>query len=335
MRALFKELMKASGTPVLQTCEGGVETILSAGNIWTSAHARRIELAERGLAPGAVLCSALGGFQAVIDFVAATIGGFVYLPVTPARSLALRQDLAAAPIADATGILFAGGQHDGDHSPDAVPSALAPIRSVRGAQLALYGDEAAPPASVAVWTGDQLAACLAALSARLGTPMGGTRLTCSPVHHGPGFVVDLLLGLCNRQTIFIRHPARGAGETVVREAIDLEVDDLVLVPPMLDRMAHTLRQLGPEDRLRLGRTRLHTGGRALSEGQAAIASSLFGRVILESPLPLQRRARHPVLEQGPSRGELGGNPNTLLTSSALGGSRQYSSLRDVTSNGPQ
>lgn len=277
MRALFKQLMKASGTPVLQTLEGGVETILSAGNIWTSAHARRIELAERGLAPGAVLCSELGGFQAVIDFVAATIGGFVYLPVMPARSLALRQQLATAPVAHAPGIMFAGGLADGDHSPDALPAALAPIRRVRGALLASYRDEAAALASVAAWTGDQLAAWLASLSARLGTPTGGTRLTCNPVHHGPGFVVDLLLGLYNRQTIFIRNPAPGAGEIIVREAIDLEVDDLVVVPPMLDGMAHTLRQLGPEDRSRLRRTRLHTGGWTLSEGQAAIASSLFGR----------------------------------------------------------
>lgn len=285
MRALFKELMKASGTPVLQTCEDGVETILSAGNIWTSAHARRIALAERGLAPGAVLCSDVGGFQAVIDFVASTIGGFVYLPVTRARSLALRHQLAMAPVADAAGIMFAGGQHDGDHAPDALPSALAAIRRVTAAQLALYRDEAMAPANLAAWTGDQLEECLAALSARLGTPKGGTRLTCSPVHHDPGFVVDLLLGLCNRQTIYIRYPERDAGAIVLREAIDLEVDDLVLAPPMLDSMAQALRHLAPEDWLRLRRTRLHTGGRALSEDRAAIAASLFGRVSVEALQP--------------------------------------------------
>ncbi|MCL9999192.1 MAG: hypothetical protein NBV68_07410 [Erythrobacter sp.] len=285
MRALFKELLKASGTPVLQTLEGGVETIMSAGNIWTSAHARRIALAERGVAPGAVLCSQAGGFQAVIDFVASTIGGFVYLPVTPARSLALRQQLAMAPIADVAGIMFAGGQHDGDHSPDALPSVLAPIRVVRGAQLALYRDDAMALASVAAWTGDQLAALLAALSARLGTPMGGTRLTCSPVHHDAGFVIDLLLGLCNRQTIHIRNPAHDAGVLVLREAIDLEVDDLVFAPPMLDGMTQALRHLAPEGWLRLRRTRLHTGGRALSEDRAAIAASLFGRVLVEALQP--------------------------------------------------
>lgn len=287
MRALFKELLKSSGTPVLQTFEGGAETILSAGNIWTSAHARRIELAERGLRPGAVLCSEIAGFQAVIDFVASTIGGFVYLPVSPSRARALRQQVTTAPVVHALGIMFAGGQHDGDHYPDALPAALAPIRFVSGTQLALYRDEARSLARIDAWTGDQLAAWLASLSVRLETPMGGTRLTCSPVNHDPSFVVDLLLGLCNRQTIHIRNPARDAGDIILREAIDLEVDDLVLAPPMLDGMAQTLRRLAPEDWLRLRRTRLHTGGRALSEGQAASASSLFGRVFVEALQPSQ------------------------------------------------
>lgn len=287
MRALFKELLKSSGTPVLQTYEGGAETILSAGNIWTSAHTRRIALTERGLTPGAVLCSDVGGFQAVIDFVASTIGGFVYLPVTPARSLALRQQLETAAIADAAGIMFAYGQHDGDHFPDALPAALAPIRIVSGAQLALYRDETSSLTRIDAWTGDQLTAWLAALSVGLETPMGGTRLTCSPLHHNPSFVVDLLLGICCRQTIHIRNPARDAGEIILREAIDLEVDDLVFAPAMLDGMAETFRRLATEDWLRLQRTRLHTGGLALSEGQAASASSLFGRVFVEALEPSQ------------------------------------------------
>lgn len=281
MRALFKQIMKASGTPVLQTFARGVETILSAGNIWTSAHARRIELAEQGLVPGAVLCSELGGFQAVIDFVASTIGGFVYLPVTPTQSKALRQELAAEPIASDAGIMFAGRSGKGDLDRHALPAALAPIPAVHGAQLALYQDQVPGLPAVCAFTGDQLTLWLAALSVQFETPAGGTRMTCRPVHHAPGFVADLLLGLYNRQTIYIRRPARGAVQTVLREAIDLDVDDLVLDPAMLDCLPQAASHLACASGSRLRRTRLHTGGRALSERQAGIASSLFGSVFVD------------------------------------------------------
>lgn len=282
MRALLKDLLKARGTPVLQAFEGGVETILSAGNIWTSAHARRIELAGCGLTPGAVLCSEVGGFQSVIDFVACTIGAFVYLPVTSTRAMALRQQLGTAPVADEAGIMFTGGQRSQDYYPNALPAALTPIRSVSAAQVALYRDEAGSLASASVWTGDQLSEWIATLSVQLETPTGGTRLSCCSVHHDPSFVVDMLLGLYHRQTIYVRMSARCAGRDVFDEAIDLEVDDLVLSPPLLDGLAQTLGQLAVENGSKLRDIRLHTGGRVLSERQARLASSLFGRVFVEA-----------------------------------------------------
>jgi len=286
MRAFLKELLKAAGTPVLQTFEGGDETILSAGNIWTSAHARRIELAERGLMSGAVLCSAAGGFQAVIEFVACAIGGFVYLPVSSTRWMALRQELATASVAQAPRIIFASEREDANCVSESLSAALAPIPFIQGAHLALYRDEG-PTASVDTWTGDQLTELLSALSVRLGTPIEGTRMTCNPAHHEAGFVADLLLGLYNRQTIYIRRADRSTGVEVVREAIDLEVDDLVLAPPLLDYLAQTVDNLSVADRRKLQRIRLHTGGRLLSEQRAKFASSLFGHVFVEALQPSQ------------------------------------------------
>lgn len=285
MRALFKQIMKGSGTPVLQTCEGGEETILSAGNIWTSAHARRIELSERGLEPGAVLCSDVGGFEAVIDFVACAIGAFVYLPVTTSRLWALQRRLVAEPLACEAGILFVAGDGAAEHYPHTLPAELAAISRTQGAQLALYRNESRPLAGVSVFTGAQLAAWLNLLSIRLGTPKGGTRLTYGVVHHDPGLVTDLLLGLYNRQTIYIRKPDRSARQTMLREVFDLEVDDLVLAPLMLDGLERAVSNLSLERLARLRRIRFHNGGRALSARQAGIASSLFERVFVEALPP--------------------------------------------------
>lgn len=277
MRALFKQLLKASGTPVLQTCEGGEETILSAGNIWTSAHARRVELAERGLMRGAVLCSNAGGFRAVVDFVACTIGGFVYLPVTPARLGALRRQAAAQPVASESGISFSSERDAWVYHPRTLPAALAPIGAVPGAQLALYAGAASALSDVHVFTGEAICTWLDRLAARFATPEGGTRLTCRAAHHDAGFVADLLLGLTRRQTIYLRRPAP-APLDLLREALALGVDDLVLAPAMLEGLAQEAGQLAHDERARLRQVRLHAGGCVLSSRQAAIAASLFGQV---------------------------------------------------------
>ncbi|MEE4206885.1 MAG: hypothetical protein V2I39_11370 [Erythrobacter sp.] len=239
MRALFKELLKGHGTPVLQTRDAEGETILSAANIWTSAHARRIELRESGLAPGNMLVSEpRSAFEAVIDLVACAIGGFVYLPAAAPAPASLRDRIAATP----------------------------------GALLAL------PGCDPAILTGKAIAEAITRLSRELGTPVGGTRLSCRASHCDKGLVIDLLLGLWNRQTIHLRAPDWLAHAEGIAEAVSLDVDDLVLAPADLD----ALGDLAPQARAGLSRMRLDTCGEPLSDGRRELAESLFAKVFVES-----------------------------------------------------
>lgn len=283
MRALFKQILKASGTPVLQTRQGGEETILSAGNIWTSAHARRIQLCDRGLAPGAVVCSDASGFLAVVDFVACTIGGFVYLPVTPSQLQTLQNQVETQPVASRTGIAFIGGPTGWDYHPDLLPRRLAGIDVMRGAQLAFYRDTPDHMACFAAFTGRTIEAWLDDLSARLGTPAGGARLSYAAGHHGLGFVVDLLLGIYNSQTIYLRDGAETSSDEMFDELIELEIDDLVLVPRMLNALAREARYGGKQSRMKIRRVRLHAGGHTLSPRQFRAATNYFGEVLVDTP----------------------------------------------------
>ncbi len=283
MRTLFKQILKASGTPVLQTRRDGEETILSAGNIWTSAHARRIELCDRGLMPGAVVCSGASGFQAVVDFVACTIGGFVYLPVTASGLRALQRQVEMQPAGSRVGIAFIAGPNAWDHHPDLLPGGLAGVAALRGAQLALYWDTPDHMAGFAVFTGETIEAWLEDLSVRLRTPAGGTRLSYGTANHGLGFVVDLLLGVYNRQTIYLRDCADTSAQKMLSEILELDIDDLVLVPPMLDALARESYPFGKQSRMKTRRIRLHAGGHALSPRQLKVASNYFSEVLVETP----------------------------------------------------
>jgi hypothetical protein len=283
MRALFKQILKASGTPVLQTRRGGEEIILSAGNIWTSAHARRIELCDRGLAPGAVVCSDASAFQAIIDFVACTIGGFVYVPVTPGRLRALQRQVAMQPIRSAAGIAFIGGPNAWDHHPDLLPSSLAGLDALDEAQLVLFRDTPDHIAGFTAFTGKTIEAWLGSLSVRLKTPAGGTRLSYGSGYHDPGFVVDLLLGITNRQTIYLRDCAETSSRKMLSEMLELGVDDLVLVPRMLDGLAREAQQTGIESRKKIRAIRLHSGGHTLSPRHLQVALSCFSEVLVETP----------------------------------------------------
>jgi len=285
MRALFKEILKGGGTPVLQTVSGGVETILSAGNIWTSAHARRIAWAEQGAAPGTVICSSRGGFAALVDFVACSIGGFAYCPASPQAFAALRGQIEPAHGPGTARIMLIGeGENDALRAP-ALPRALAMLNRSAPPQLVLLAQDAPDgPARVRAYSAEALERALAALAAHLGTAMGAARLSCGSAHHERGFVCDLRLAVCNRQTIYLREAGDRAASDVIAEALALEVEDLVLPPPMIDALAIEPGSLDAATRAGMARLRLHTAGRALSDDRQAIAARLCRRVFVE-PFP--------------------------------------------------
>jgi len=282
MRAFFKQLLKGRGTPVLQARNGDGETILSAGNIWTSAHARRIELRENGLAPGDALCCApMGSFQAAIDFVACAIGGFVYVPVEADRAAALLDDVAKMRAATRRGILFCDSQGGIECHHSRLPACLAAKLPEPGALLALPPAADADSSPFRIFTADAIENAVARLTHDLGTPSGGTRLTMRSSHGDAGFVADLLLGLCNRKTIYLRAETTSGASETLSEALDLEVDDLVLSPASIESFAEASGRLGERQSAGLARIRLHTGGEAISARQREIASSLFGKVLVE------------------------------------------------------
>ncbi len=281
MRALLKAILKGSGTPVLQTLARREETILSAGNIWTSAHARRIAWRERGLMQGAVLCSDAASPEAVVDFVACAIGGFVYFPVGPVRLRALRQNLALRPLANRAGIAFADKSGGWEHHPHLLPCLLAGLEAHEGAMLALEPATSSPGEELIILTASVIETWLAAETARLVTLQGGTRLTYGAPHHGRGFLADLLLAVYSRQTIHIRDGEAAGERAVLAEILALDIDDLVLRPAMLPGLGREAERLDERARARLQQVRLHAGGQKPTAQQAAIAARLFGRVLVE------------------------------------------------------
>lgn len=299
MRALFRHLLKGSGTPVLQTLGADGETILSAGNIWTSAHVRRIELTGEGLKPGDMVCSAAGGFASVIDFVACAIGGFVYLPVAAETLSVLRHQLTAGPADGGKAMLLIDGQRRSVLHRSRLPAALRAIEDMPDARLALIvPDRGDPLGEVELFTSACLEARLAGLSGRLGTPAGGSRLSCSMHHQGRGFVVDLLLGLYTRQTLYLRTGERRSAAALAGEVIALAIDDLVMAPAMLAAFARDCRSLPWTTRAALAPVRAHTGGKALTRAQHALIASVFDTVLVET---LQGADPSPVAIGSPRR----------------------------------
>ncbi|QIQ86710.1 hypothetical protein [Erythrobacter sp.] len=276
MRAFFKQLLKGCGTPVIQTAGAEGETILSAANIWTSAHARRIALRDRGVAAGDVVCGAPGPFEAAVDFVACCIGGFTYVPLGPESLSDLRAELAERPAPGRAG--FAIIQADGiAHHPALLPESLAALHDAPQAQLALL-----PPA-LAHFTGEQIERILERLSCELATPVGASRLTRRGALDDAGFISDFLLALACRQTIHWRGQERPDEAETLAEIFALRIDDLVLPPALLAPFDHVAARLAEDTRGKLSRVRLHTGGEALSPAQREIAERLFATVLIEPP----------------------------------------------------
>jgi hypothetical protein len=227
MRERLKTLLKGQGTPVLQTCDAGGETIISAANIWTSAHGRRIELRGVGLGRGDVLASSLGGFQAIVDFVACAIGGFIYLPLSP-EALAM---LRAEPFAPAggAGIMLVAEGLEPRHHEGVLPARLHGAVRTPGALLVLLGES-----EPRTFTALAIEARLAALQAKLRTRDGATRLSYDACHNDMALIDDLLLGLFNRQTIHLRRGAGLNAAQMLAEAGRLEAEELAVSGENLD-----------------------------------------------------------------------------------------------------
>jgi len=314
MRALFKHILKGNGTPVLQTLGADGETILSAGNIWTSAHTRRIELSDRGLDPGDVVCSEVGGFQSVVDFVACAIGGFVYVPAAPEAFAALQQQVATRPLVSRTGILLIDSEQQCAFHPSRLPAALHCVHHAPNARLALIAPGPSNPlTTVNTFTSGFIEDRLARLSACLGTPVGGSRLSYSTNHHDCGFVVDLLLGIINRQAIYLRSGESTRAADMVSEVLGLAADDLVMPPAMLEAFARECQTLPSATRTALASVRVHTGGKKLTGEQHELVASVFDKLFVErletadaEPVKINRSLRRcpPDLTLSPIGGAL-------------------------------
>lgn len=277
MRAFFKQLLKGRGTPVIQTAGAEGETILSAANIWTSAHARRIALRDQGVAPGDVVCGAPDPFEAAVDFVACCIGGFTYVPIAHGSLSALREEMAGRAVAGRAGFaILASGRIV--HRPGFLPESLAALHDAPQARLALVLP------GLAHFTAEQLERIIERLSRELATPAGGTRLTRRGSLDDAGFVSDFLLALACRQTIHWRGQERPDEAETLAEIFALGIVDLVLPPALLAPFERVASRLAEETRSALLRVRLHTGGEALSPAQREIAERLFGKVLVEPPL---------------------------------------------------
>lgn len=283
MRALFKQILKDKGIPVLQTLDADGETILSAGNIWTCAHARRMELSGRGLNLGDIVCSEVGGFESIIDFVACSIGGFVYLPVGPEAFATLRHQILASPLESHKGVLLIDAQELCEFHPFRLPPALKSVHNVPDAQLVLtVSNPSNPLATVDAFTSDFIEDWLARLSASLGTPAGGSRLSYSTHYNDCGFVVNLLLGIYNRQVIYLRNGKRTSAADMVSEVLDLAVDDLVMTPAMLEAFVRECQTLPSTTRTDLALVRVHTGGKKLTREQHDLVANIFKNIYVES-----------------------------------------------------
>jgi hypothetical protein len=287
MRALFKQILKGNGAPVLQTLTADGETILSAGNIWTSAHARRIELSDRGLKFGDAVCSQVGGFRSLVDFVACAIGGFVYVPAAPKAFAALKHQVAARRSKASTGVLLIDSPEECVFYPSGLPAELDHVHNAPNVQLALIAPGAINPlATVNTFTGDFIADCLARLSTSLGTPVGGSRLSYSTHHYDCGFVVDLLLGIYNRQTVYLRNADNTIAADMINEVLDLAPDDVVMTPAMLEVFARECHKLPAAVRTALAPVRFHTGGKTVTRKQHELVTSVFEKLFVENLIPI-------------------------------------------------
>ncbi|MBI1402706.1 MAG: hypothetical protein GC147_05795 [Porphyrobacter sp.] len=281
MRALFKALLKGSGTPVLQTVDAAGETILSAGNIWTSAHARRIALREGGLEPGGVLCSAQGGFAAVIDLVACAIGGFTVLPLSTAGCAVLRSNVSETQGQGGAQIAFTAAEGGCTLHLARLPAALA---QRPGALLAVPGAAADPLAALRVFTGAEIERELVQLAQRLSPVQGGARLSYRSGQHDTGLVCDLLLAMTCRQTIYLRDAGATDPRTAIAEMIDLAVDEVAMPPAMREAVAREARRAGPAERAVLSRIRVFSekAQRGATRGSAQVSAE---RLVPAPPQP--------------------------------------------------
>lgn len=232
-----------------------------------------------------MVCSKVGGHQSLVDFVACAIGGFVYVPVAPNAFTALRHQVEARPLCGSKGILLIDGQAQGALYPSRLPAALKPVADVPDAQLALIVENPSNLLSTVIFTSDFIEDRLAGLSACLGTPVGGSRLSYSTRHHDCGFIVDLLLAITNRQTIYLRDGASTSAAEMVREVLDLAADDLVMTPAMLEAFARECQTLPPSIRTALSSVRAHTGGQKLTREQHDLVAGVFSNHFVESLEP--------------------------------------------------
>jgi hypothetical protein len=237
------------------------------------------------MAPGDILCFEGTAFQAVVDFVACVIGGFVFLPVSRPRLSQFSQQLGQGTQQSSRSLFMAGEAGQCELTRCSLPPALSCLNDIGEAQLVLLGNEKERWFErLVALSAERLVEQLLSLSASIRPEPGSSRLTCLPAFNSYGFVLDLLQGVYDRQTIYLRRSAEATTSAVVTEAIDLEVDDLAVTPALLEQVCDEASTLDDAARERLGRMRVHTGGLPVPHCLHSRAAELFAGVYADNAL---------------------------------------------------
>jgi len=268
----WRERLRGQANPLLATRRPDGLHILSGAALWN----RAIEMVKMwrraGAKPGDLLIDSPAGIAGATRIVAALVGGFLYYPMPP-EEFTMGWQAPAKRSGQRRAFRLTPGRVQALAEvamPDAV-SSLEPLQPNARFVLGTSGTSGKGRLLV-VLDAECIRHQLICHAEALDLREGAARLTVLPWWHSFGLVLDLLLGLWARQSIWIQPDLSFRNHSLVEVCRDDHINHLAVVPRLAEVLFAGLRNTPG-----LPALCLHTGGARVTDSLRRAAVTRVGR----------------------------------------------------------
>ena len=244
----LEEVLRKQGSPVFETeTATGESQILSAANLWTRALEKKREILRGGFSRGNLVYCPNRKEDFLVLLVASAMAGGKFCPIKEGESTDL-YDQALLTNID------------------------------RPTELVLKTSGSLGHPKIVSLSGDAILHQIRSFATSVGVEPDSGRLIFLPLHHCFGLIMDLLVGLFSKQTIFLRTPNQFSPSTVFKTLQQQNIRDISLVPRMVEILLDCAEK-NPEKMCLLRNLRVHIGGSPISASLRQRSQAAFDQVI--------------------------------------------------------
>ncbi|MBC7465923.1 MAG: AMP-binding protein [Bdellovibrio sp.] len=266
----LKETLHLQGSPVFESRNiPDVSEILSAANLWARALARKRLLAAQGFKSGDVLCELSLSQDLLVNLIACNMLDGCFFPLKKSEfEELLTNEASDLPVYLWNNLGLAKAYCNADQAVQ--------IRNAKTDSVLLLKTSGTTGLQKYVGiSGDAILHQVKSFISVLDLKPEDGRLIVLPLHHCFGLILDLMLGLFAKQTIFLRSELKFEAAMIFDLLKQHEIRHISLVPRMVELLVIHAEQ-NPLEAPLLRSLHVHVGGAMIGETLRTKATKLFG-----------------------------------------------------------